>query len=268
MSPIMFLLAFNPLLQLAAKLNHHHGYVIQLPLQNSEDLPPIDSAVYVKWVEQGDEPPGWYRAKVFEYFQDGSCRIVYDDNSNFTVSEIVNLRSVDWIPCLGRAKRFVPLDCTPKSLKHKWKSSLKYYSSSEHSVKAYADDATLISDSLETHISVLQQVDQKAGDLDLSFKPSKCVSYLFDGYSHRKEGIQLSRGFTRSISEGGTKFLGKSLEVSLSATKAAANKKLMDTLSHLLSAVDMLPICGEYKLWLYRNYIVSLLLPSVCGHYH
>jgi len=77
------------LLQLAAELNHGHGYVIQLPLQNSEDLPPINSTVYVKWVEQGDEPPGWYRAKVFEYFQDGSCRIVYDDNSNFTVSEIV-----------------------------------------------------------------------------------------------------------------------------------------------------------------------------------
>ena len=65
MSPIMFLLAFNPLLQLAAELNHGHGYVIQLPLQNSEDLPPIDSTVYVKWVEQGDEPPGWYHAKVF-----------------------------------------------------------------------------------------------------------------------------------------------------------------------------------------------------------
>ena len=40
MSPIMFLLAFNPLLQLAAELNRGHGYVIQLPLQNSEDLPP------------------------------------------------------------------------------------------------------------------------------------------------------------------------------------------------------------------------------------
>ena len=50
MSPIMFLLAFNPLLQLAAELNRSHGYVIQLPLQHSEDLPPVDSTVYVKWV--------------------------------------------------------------------------------------------------------------------------------------------------------------------------------------------------------------------------
>ena len=37
MSLIMFLLAFNPLLQLAAELNRSHSYVIQLPLQHSED---------------------------------------------------------------------------------------------------------------------------------------------------------------------------------------------------------------------------------------
>ena len=34
---------------------------------------------------------------------------------------------------------------------------------------------------------------------------------------------------------------------------------MTDKLFHLLSAVDTLPIRGEYKLWLYRNYIVSLL---------
>ena len=51
---IVFLLAFNPLLKLAAKLNQGHGYSIELPLQNS------NSTIYVIWVEQGDEPPGWY----------------------------------------------------------------------------------------------------------------------------------------------------------------------------------------------------------------
>ena len=60
MSPIVFLLAFNPLLKLAADLNQGHGYSIELPLQNSDDFPPLDSSIYVKWVEQGDEPPGWY----------------------------------------------------------------------------------------------------------------------------------------------------------------------------------------------------------------
>jgi len=67
MSPIVFLLSFNPLLKLAAYLNQGHGYTIELPLQNSEDLPPLDSSIYVKWVEEGDEPPGWYHARVSEY---------------------------------------------------------------------------------------------------------------------------------------------------------------------------------------------------------
>ena len=106
---------------------------------------------------------------------------------------------------------------------------------------------------------VLQQMDQKATDLDLSFKPSKCVSYLFDGSQHNRQGIELSGGITKSITEGGTKFLGKSLEVSLSATKSVANKKMCNLLSNLLSTTDVLPIRGEYKLWLYRNYIISLL---------
>jgi len=39
MSPNMFLLSFNQSLQIAAKFNNGHGYVIQLSLKNSEDLP-------------------------------------------------------------------------------------------------------------------------------------------------------------------------------------------------------------------------------------
>ena len=95
------------------------------------------------------------------------------------------------------------------TLKSRWKPSPKYYHSSEHWVKAYADDATLISNCLKTHTMVLQQMDQKATDLDLSFKPSKCVSYLFDGIRHSRQGTELSGGITKSITEGGTKFCGK-----------------------------------------------------------
>ena len=98
-------------------------------------------------------------------------------------------------------------------------------------------------------------MDQKTTDLDLSFKPSKCVSYLFDGSPHSRQRIELSEGIPKSITEGGTKFLGKSLEMSLSATKSVAYKKMCDLLSYLLSTTDVLPIRGEYKLWLYQFYI-------------
>ena len=99
MSPIVFLLAFNPLLKLAADLNQGHGYSIELPLQNSDDFPPLDSSIYVKWEEQGDEPPGWYRVRVSEYFQDGSCKVVYDDTPGATIFEIIHLQTVEWLSC-------------------------------------------------------------------------------------------------------------------------------------------------------------------------
>jgi len=49
----------------------------------------------VKWLEQGDEPPGWYQAIVSEYFQDGTCKLVYDNTPNASVFETVNLNSVE-----------------------------------------------------------------------------------------------------------------------------------------------------------------------------
>ena len=109
---------------------------------------------------------------------------------------------------------------------------------------------------------MLQTVDQRAGDLDLSFKPAKCVSYLFDGFKHLRKGVPLSKGTTRSITEGKTKFLGKLIDVSLSATKKAANNRIITRLTELLTATDALSIRGEYKLWIYRNHILSLL------HFH
>ena len=88
MSPIIFLLTFNPLLKLAAVLNQGHGYTFEILLQGSEELPPLNSSVYVKWVEEGEEPSGWYRARVAEYYADSSCKIVYDESSDTTVTEI------------------------------------------------------------------------------------------------------------------------------------------------------------------------------------
>ena len=60
----MFLLALNPQLKLAESLNNPSSYQIQLPIDGTDDLPPVDSYVYVKWSESGDEPPGWYRAQI------------------------------------------------------------------------------------------------------------------------------------------------------------------------------------------------------------
>ena len=54
------------------------------------------------------------------------------------------------------------------------------------------------------------------------------------------------------------------MDASLSATKTVANRKVFSFLTELLSATDSLPIRGEYKLWIYRNYIISLLRFRLC----
>ena len=259
LSPIIFLLVFNPVLKLAESLNSSHGYQFQLKIKDTEMLPPVGTYVYIKWTEDNGELPGWYKAYVDEYYTDGSCKIVYSEDNGQVVYETVDLNRTQWLPCSKRARKFVPLETDPVTSKAKWRPSLKVVNSSEHSMMGYADDVTLVSDNFDIHVSVLQTVDRRACDLDLSFKPVKCISYLFDGSKCLQKGIVLSKGVTRSITEGGTKFLGKLIGVSLSATKRSANKRMVGRITELLSATDTLRIRGEYRLWIYRNYILSLL---------
>ena len=80
MSPIIFILTFNPLLKLAGDLNKGHGFLFQLSIPNSSNLPPVGTYIYIKWLEPGDELPGWYRAQVCEYNLDGSCKVIHDDS--------------------------------------------------------------------------------------------------------------------------------------------------------------------------------------------
>jgi len=117
----------------------------------------------------------------------------------------------------------------------------------------------LVSNNFDADVSVLQSVDQKAHDLDLSFKPVQCISYLFDGSKCMQKGILLSKGVTRSITEGGTKCLEKLIDVSLSGARRSANKRIVSQITELLSVTDALHIRGEYTLWIYRNHILSLL---------
>ena len=55
------------------------------------------------------------------------------------------------------------------------------------------------------------------------------------------QGLPLSKGSTRPITEGHTKFLGKLIDVSLGATKKAASKNMVCRLTNLPTATDSLP---------------------------
>ena len=67
MSPIIFLIAFSPVLKLAQSLDCP-GFAFRIPITDSEDFPDCDSNILVLWDEpESDEPSGWYRCNVLQY---------------------------------------------------------------------------------------------------------------------------------------------------------------------------------------------------------
>jgi len=92
-----------------------------------------------------------------------------------------------------------------------------------HSIKGYADDATLISTNIDSHCSILQEIDKRAANLHLMLKPFKCVLFLFDGVKHLSQGIALPNRTAKLISEDWTIFFGKLLDASLSSNPKNCN---------------------------------------------
>ena len=99
-------------------------------------------------------------------------------------------------------------------------------------MKGYADDVTLISTNIDTHSYVLKENDKRAADLDLMLKPSKCVSFLFNGAKHPSQGIPLSNGTTiRQLQ----------IEKIFSFLTAVRNYYLLQTLSQFVESTS----CGS-----------------------
>ena len=69
------------------------------------------------------EMPGWYRAKVIEYYVDGSCTVLYGDSIKSTVTEVVRLSEVEWVPCYHRSPSFMPISSL------RWRKGLFYVDS-------------------------------------------------------------------------------------------------------------------------------------------
>ena len=109
MSPIIFLIAFNPVIKLAQSLNHP-GFIFKIPIPNSEDLPEIGSTIYMMWDEPlSEEPPGWYRCVVSDYAEDGTAHIIYPNDS----SESIHLSETTWTFARKSAKKYRPLNNQP-----------------------------------------------------------------------------------------------------------------------------------------------------------
>ena len=88
---------------------------------------------------------------------------------------------------------FFPICSYPPTIKSKESRTPKFTLSAPHKVKAYADDLSIISGSLEEHTETVQTINQLSREIDLMIRPDKCVTLVFDGkkilINHRIELI-------------------------------------------------------------------------------
>jgi len=167
LSPLIFLLAFNPLIELCNTLSSC-GFSLKLPVPDSSGLPPVNTAIYVEWNEaSSDEPAGWYYAVVKGYLPDGQAKIEY-------ASQMVKPRS------RKGQKAYLPFSTIPPKFPlkkiHQDAKAIKTCSSAPHTVKGFADDITVISPSISAHSSVLKTIDLNLRNVCHSFMMGKSLT--------------------------------------------------------------------------------------------
>jgi hypothetical protein len=235
---------------------------MKLPLKNSSGLPPPNCYIYVEWDEiDSDEPAGWYHCYVSSYCSDSHVNIVYHNNT----TEKVDLNSVRWEFARKNSKPYLPINTTPPVYPLKKQraaaTDLKYTWSEDQRVKAYADDLTYLSVSKDDHQLALTAISQSCQELDLEIRPDKCVTYCFDGQKPLpRMYFSLINGNTSNISTAPTKFLGETIGITLNTSKRLSAKKLSSKLFEIVNKIDIRPIRGEYKVWIYKCYLIPSVL--------
>jgi len=83
------------------------GFCFKSPIPNSSDPPDPGAHIYVKWEEENSsEEPGWYFCTVLQYHPDSQATILYKDDSEEKITELVDLRLVDWMPARRNGRKF------------------------------------------------------------------------------------------------------------------------------------------------------------------
>ena len=208
----------------------------------------MNSHLYVQWDEEGsDEPQGWYLAKVTSVSADGTATVLYRKGR---MLESINHSKTNWFPAPGNGKWYLPSPPPTATITNTKQSKT-------HKVKGYADDLSVFSSSMKDHAAALQTIDKHCSDLDLRLKPSKCVSFIYNGKKVlRNVTFPLKEGSTKNICTGPNKFLGHTLCHTLPATAKESGKRFMNSFLEKLDSLDTSPIRGEYKLWILRRFLI------------
>ena len=127
--------------------------------------------------------------------------------------------------------------------------------SSEHKIKGFAYDLTLISSDKEDHRNALSGIDLCASDLDLAIRADKCYTLSLKGLKQdNKLSVSLVSGKATPISKAGTKFLGKYIACIPKSIATLCNDSISSKSSYG-KKIDAKHIRGEFKVWMYHHYL-------------
>ena len=168
LSPVIFLLAFNSIIQLCKSLPTC-GFHMTLQVPNSKDLPAVNSGVYILSDEiNSEEAPGWYYATKKQFFPDGKAQVEYRNLS----TETLDLCSTQWKLTRKGQRPYLPLQKSPPNFPLKkailGAAKVNMCTSTPHTVKGYADDLSVFLSSAQVHACIVKNIDKKTRDLDLS----------------------------------------------------------------------------------------------------
>ena len=111
--------------------------------------------------------------------------------------------------------------------------------SSEHKIKGFADDLTLISSDKEDHRNALSRIDLCASDLDLAIRADKCYTLSLKGLKQDKKfSVALISGKTTPISKAGTKFLGRYIACTPKSTTTLCNDSISSKFKAAMEKID------------------------------
>ena len=131
----------------------------------------------------------------------------------------------------------------------------KFTLSIPHKAKAYADDLSIISGSLEEHTQMVQTINQLSREIDPIIRPDKCVTLVFDGKKITELNSQMA-GWDQYLKEPQI-----SLVQQLQPPISPQLQKLRNNWRRrspyiVLKSIDSRPIRGDYKVWIFWNYVV------------
>ena len=158
------------------------------------------------------------------------------------------------MPARSKGQKFCSYPPTIKSKVSRTPNSLSQH---PYKAKAYANDPSIISGSLEEHTETVQTINQLSREIDLMICPDKCVTLVWQEENPEKSPDWTPRWLDEIISERPTGFLELGATIAtFHQSTASTPKKQLEEISLALKSTDSKPIWGEYTVWIFRNYVV------------